>query len=175
MTISFCEQTAPIWQVIGQVIEVIRIAIPLVIILLGMFDLGKMVLSGDEKTVKATQKLFIKRLIYGVAIFFVATIVQFVFGLVGDDVKHGESKICYSCVSKPKGEECLKFVEKNNLSAVEDDEEENDNNDNQNDNESSTEEDNQTDENTNYEENNDDNFEENNNNDENIDTESDSY
>lgn len=66
---TFCADTAIIWQFIGEIIYIIRIIIPIIIIVLGILDLGKAVMAGEEKVVKEAQKSFIKRLIYGVAIF----------------------------------------------------------------------------------------------------------
>ena len=82
--IDVCEKGKSLWILIGNVIGIIRIAIPIIIILLGSLDLGKAVIAGEEKQVKEAQGTFIKRIIYGIVVFFVVTIVQLVFGLVGD-------------------------------------------------------------------------------------------
>lgn len=99
--LDFCSETKPIWGFVGQIVNILKIAIPIIIILLGTLDLGKAVLAGKEDDIKKAQGMLIKRLIYGVAIFFVATIVQFVFGLVGQDVSGGSGKQCFKCISKP--------------------------------------------------------------------------
>ena len=53
-----------------------------------------------DKKIKEAQKMLLMRLIYGVAIFFVTTIVQVVFGLVaGAEGTADDSSICWSCVS----------------------------------------------------------------------------
>lgn len=95
---SFCDKTKDIWGFLGNVIMILKIAIPVIIILLGTIDLGKAVMAGDDKKIKEAQKMLLMRLIYGVAIFFVTTIVQVVFGLVGGAMGN-ESKICWECVS----------------------------------------------------------------------------
>lgn len=112
MAVSFCEETANIWKVIGEVLDIIRIVIPLIIIVLGMLDLGKIVISGDSKAMKESQKMFIKRLIYGLAIFFVTTIVKLVFSLVEANVAEDESKICWTCAARPNSKECTKYADK---------------------------------------------------------------
>lgn len=112
MDVSFCEQTANIWKVFGDVLNIIRIVIPIIIILLGMLDLGKIVISGDSKAMKESQKMFIKRLIYGIAIFFVGTIVKLAFSLVGDNITDGDSKTCWVCVARPDDKECTKYANK---------------------------------------------------------------
>ena len=66
----FCQDSAEIWKLIGQVINIFKIVIPIIIVLLAMVDLGKAVMAGEEKEIKTAQKMLIKRLVYGVVIFF---------------------------------------------------------------------------------------------------------
>lgn len=95
---TFCNDTKDIWKFIGNVVKVLQIAIPVIIILLGTLDLGKAVMAGDDKKVKEAQKQLLMRIIYGVAIFFIVTIIRFVFGLVagsGADT----TNVCFQCVA----------------------------------------------------------------------------
>ena len=107
---TFCANTATIWRFVGEIIYIIRIVIPVIIILLGTLDLGKAVMSGEEKTVKEAQKNFIKRLIYGVAIFFIFVIVQVIFGLLGVETDKGDTKVCWDCATKPHNKSCIQYV-----------------------------------------------------------------
>lgn len=66
------------------VFPIIQIGIPILLIIMGSIDLGKAVLSSDEKAVKAAQGMLIKRVISAVAVFLVVTIVHIVFNLFGD-------------------------------------------------------------------------------------------
>ena len=80
---SFCEKTKEIWQLIGTVVKILQIAIPIIIVLLGTIDLGKAVMAGKEDEIKSAEKMFLKRLIYGIAVFFVVMLVRAVFGVLG--------------------------------------------------------------------------------------------
>lgn len=111
MDINFCSQTAGVWKLIGEIIYIIRIGIPIIVVLLGTLDLGKAVIAGEDKKIKEAQKAFIRRLIYGVAIFFVFTIVKMVFGLLNVDLDKGDNKICWQCASKPHTRTCVEYVE----------------------------------------------------------------
>ena len=122
---TFCADSASLWKFIGNIIYIIRIVIPVIIILLGTLDLGKAVIAGEDKKIKEAQKTFIKRLIYGVAIFFMFTIVEVIFGLLGVETNEGDSKICWDCATKPHNKSCLKYVEEKEKKQSED------NNDNQ--------------------------------------------
>ena len=86
-----CDNLMPIIRLIRDgVIPLIQIGIPIILIILGMLDLGKAVVASKEDEIKAAQKLLVKRAIYALAIFFVVLIVQLVFGLLSIT---GDSKI----------------------------------------------------------------------------------
>ena len=94
--LDFCGDSKPVWQLVGKVVMVLQIAIPVLIILLGTLDLGKAVLAGDDKKIDEARKILIKRVIYGVAIFFIVVIVKAVFGFVPDA---NTSSTCFECVA----------------------------------------------------------------------------
>ena len=78
------------------------IAIPIILVVLGMLDLGKAVVSNDEKEIKSATKMLTKRAIFAVSIFFVIAIVQLVFSLFassGNDDKVGDWKSCLDCLT----------------------------------------------------------------------------
>lgn len=95
---SFCNSTKEIWGLIGTVVGILQVAIPVIIILLGTIDLGKAVMAGEDKKIKEAQKMFIMRLIYGVAVFFVVTIVTAVFSMIGN-AGEASSSVCLRCVA----------------------------------------------------------------------------
>lgn len=95
-----CSALMPLIKLIKNgVIPLIQLGIPIILILLGMLDLGKAVVASKEDEIKNAQKLLVKRAVYAIAIFFVVLIVQVVFGLLssaGDD--YGEQgKTWQSC------------------------------------------------------------------------------
>ena len=99
MILEFCTDTIGVWTLIGNIIKILQIAIPIIIILLGTIDLGKAVMAGDDKVIKEAQKMFIKRLAYGVAIFFVVFIVRAVFGLIGSAQSKSINSDCWQAVA----------------------------------------------------------------------------
>ena len=106
---NFCADTIIIWRVIGEIIHVIRLVIPVIIVIFGTFDLGRSVIAGEDKEIKKSQKLFIKRLIYGVLIFFLPMIVKAVFSLFDGNYLNSESKVCYECATNVRGSYCEKY------------------------------------------------------------------
>ena len=83
--LSFCESSAEIWQLVGKIINIIKIVIPIIIVVLAMLDLGKAVMAQKEDEIKKGQNTFIKRLVAAAIVFFVVTIVTMLIGLVADD------------------------------------------------------------------------------------------
>lgn len=76
------ENLLPIIQFIRRgIFPIIQIGIPILLILMGTIDLGKAVLSSDDKEIKGATGKLIKRAISAIAVFFVATIVSLLMGL----------------------------------------------------------------------------------------------
>ncbi len=80
---DICQNIMPLLSVVKKgVFPLVQIGIPILLIILGTIDLGKAVISSDDKEVKAAQTRLIKRLIYAAIIFFIVTIVSLVLGIV---------------------------------------------------------------------------------------------
>ena len=63
------------FKIIGYVILIIKWIVPLIIIVLGMVDFGKASISNDEKALNKATGALIRRIVAGVAIFFIPTII----------------------------------------------------------------------------------------------------
>lgn len=72
----------PVFTVIGYVIDAIMIGVPILLIVFGMIDLGKAVISSKEDEVKKATKAFGKRFLYAVGVFAVVWIVTLVLNII---------------------------------------------------------------------------------------------
>lgn len=63
--------------IVSMIIKFFYIGIPILLIILGMFDFGKAVMCQKEEDIKKHQKMFVKRLASAIIVFFVAMIVEF--------------------------------------------------------------------------------------------------
>lgn len=79
-----CMGLEPIIRILKNVVKLIQFGVPVLLILFGMIDLGKAVMSSKEDEMKKAQGTLLKRFIYAVAVFLVITLVTFVMGLVGE-------------------------------------------------------------------------------------------
>lgn len=68
-------------SMINTVMDYIRIIVPILVIVLGMVDLAKAVIAGKEDNMKKAQADFAKRVLMGVAVFFVPLLVDVMMDL----------------------------------------------------------------------------------------------
>ena len=94
---EFCNSAQPIMRIVGWVYVGIEIVVPIVLILVGMFDLAKAVAEKSEDKIKSAQQILIKRAIAAGLVFLVATIVGLLMRIVGSDAY---SK-CTKCMTAP--------------------------------------------------------------------------
>ena len=73
---------APVLGIVNVVINAIMIGVPILLIILGMVDLGKAVIASKEDEVKKATKAFGKRFLYAVGVFAVVWLVTFVFDTI---------------------------------------------------------------------------------------------
>ena len=84
--------------IVNLVVTLIKIFVPIVLVIFGMIDLAKAVMSNDEKEMKGAQTKLIKRVIYAVLVFLIVSIVQLVFGvLAGTGASDDSVAGCISC------------------------------------------------------------------------------
>ena len=87
-----CGGLTPIVKIIKNgVFPIVQIGIPILLIVFGTNDLGKAVISSDDKEVKQAQSRLIKRCIYAVAIFFITTLVSIIMSLVATGADSDET------------------------------------------------------------------------------------
>ncbi|MBR3210913.1 MAG: hypothetical protein IKF71_03125 [Bacilli bacterium] len=99
-----CGGLLPLVRVIRKgVFPIFQMGIPIILILLGTIDLGKAVISSDEKEVKAAQSRLIKRFVYAALVFFVVTFVTVLMNIVSQgqvDANTDSWKNCWVAAGK---------------------------------------------------------------------------
>ena len=101
-SVDFCAGTQEIWNFVGKIVLVLKILIPVIIIILGIVDLGKAVIASKEEDIKKATNILIQRIIIGIVIFFVPAIVNAIFGLLDGYTKEArnDAKICIDCITR---------------------------------------------------------------------------
>ena len=86
-----------IWRFIGVMLEIIRIAVPIILIIMGSLDFAKAVMAGKEDDIKKSQMAFVKRSIAAVIVFFVPFVVRILM-----DVLEVNTSPCLECIIDTK-------------------------------------------------------------------------
>ena len=109
--LEFCndKDVRIIFRVVGIVVTIIKIATPIILIVVGMLDLAKSVAAKDEGAIKEAQKGLVKKAIAALLVFLVITLV----GLIMNFVDAEDYKKCLTCINSPFTE-CAKDVINNN-------------------------------------------------------------
>lgn len=92
------------FKVIGYIITVIKIIVPIGIMVFASIDYFRAIMSNDEKAISVSTKAFIRRLIAGIIIFFVPTIVYALLNVITPaigDTKFTEYEKCTKCMFNP--------------------------------------------------------------------------
>ena len=66
------------------VVDVMQVAVPIILVLMGTIDLVKAVASQKDDEIKKSQSVFIKRLIMGALVYFVFVIVKLLISVIGN-------------------------------------------------------------------------------------------
>ena len=81
--------------IISTIVTLIKIAVPILLIIFGMLDLGKAVVAAKEDEIKKGQQTFIKRAIAAIIVFFVIQIVQIIVRFVSGNDQNVAG--CFNC------------------------------------------------------------------------------
>lgn len=106
---DFCTSTAGMLKFIGIAVWILKVAIPIIVFAMGMIDLGKAATAGKDDEIKKCMKQLGVRIIAGVLIFFVPTIIMFVFRIITEfnDIEGNVGfNVCEACILRPTSSDC---------------------------------------------------------------------
>lgn len=100
---NFCGRTANIWQIVGKVYYILKIVIPVLLIIWGTIALFKAALSSDDKALSKEVSSMIKKVVAGLIIFFIPTVIRLVFFMVTqfDQKMEKDVQNCIDCLTSP--------------------------------------------------------------------------
>lgn len=82
-------------ELTSWIVTILEIAVPVILVILGIIDFVKAIMSQKDDEIKRGQNVFIKRLVTGVLIFFIVVIVKLLVSLLATDK---DSKNILSCI-----------------------------------------------------------------------------
>ena len=77
---------AEVADITSKVYFILRLLGPIILLIIGSFDMAKAVVTQDEKSIAKAQKKLVNKFVAAAAIFLVLTIIKFAVGIVADDV-----------------------------------------------------------------------------------------
>ena len=96
-----CHGLLPLVSVIKKIVRILWMLIPIALILFGIIDLGRAVISSDEKEISGAKSRLLKRVLYAVAVFLVVWAVGLILSLVADSGDGTELwKTCWNALDK---------------------------------------------------------------------------
>jgi len=104
-TVTYCNDPAikkPL-VFIGNIINIAKILLPLILIIFGVIDFFKAVISLKPEELGKSIKSLVMRTVAAVIIFFIPTIISLVFKLLDDwSLIKSEYTVCSTCLLEPK-------------------------------------------------------------------------
>ena len=90
-----------IYNIVHDVLTLIQVLVPILLIIWGMIDFAKGVVSNDEDKIRAGRKSFLQRLIAGILVLLVLTVTKLVFNLTSNlDSEDTIEEGMWDCVGK---------------------------------------------------------------------------
>ena len=97
-------------RVLGYIVLIAKILVPVVLIITAMYSFFKAVVSSDENEIKNATTLLVSRLIVGVIVFFIPSIVTAIFDLVDSaDISGSSYSSCVKCITSIK--QCNSYID----------------------------------------------------------------
>ncbi len=102
---TFCSNSGvlTIFTILGFAVTALKIVIPIILIILGMLDMGKAVTSGKDDEIKKQLVVFLKRAIAAIAVFFVPSIVGLIMQIINENLTDSNACGYSQCVQKITG------------------------------------------------------------------------
>lgn len=109
--VGACQNTVKGWRIAGIALLVCKILVPILILLTAIFPIFNWLVKGNADEAIKALKAIGKKLIAGLVVFLIPTIIEASINLLlGEDLKNEDSFICYSCFFNPQEEDCLDAI-----------------------------------------------------------------
>ncbi len=112
LALELCETESILrtFKIAYIILTITKIVVPLLIIILGMTDLAKVIMSGKDDEIKKSTTILIKRVIAGLVVFMIPSILDFIFNLNAQYQETvSEFAGCTTCLTNDK--QCDNLIE----------------------------------------------------------------
>ena len=84
-------------ELTSWVISIAQILVPVILVIMGSIDLVKAISSQKDDEIKKGQKIFVKRLITAILIFFIVSLVKMLVSVIGTSADKDSVSSCIDC------------------------------------------------------------------------------
>ena len=100
---EYCGKLKEPLKFIGNIVLIVKIIIPIIIIAFGMIDFFRAMVGSKDDEIKKSSRSLIFRIIAGIGIFLIPTIVSFIFSLIDSWANiEGDFNACQKCILNVK-------------------------------------------------------------------------
>lgn len=103
---DICEEDATTMKVvrfIGYLLVIVKILIPIGLIIIGVINFSKAMLSGNDDSIKKNAYSFALKIVFAIVIFILPTVINFIVGLIDGATDGTEDyENCRNCIFDPK-------------------------------------------------------------------------
>ncbi len=112
---DFCDKKGVLksMQIVNRALFIAKIVVPILLIVFGIIELSKALISSDDNAIKSSVNSLIKKIIIGLIVFFVPTIVKAIFNQI-DDYTSLSNNGCYVCLFDTNDNECENLIANSN-------------------------------------------------------------
>ena len=100
-----CSNFGGVFGLLGWAYNIIRIAVPIILVVMGMITMMTAVFSKSEDEISKATKSLVQKFIAAIAVFLVLSIVKFIFTNVVGDTTWAKSS-CWNCIVDPQQSKC---------------------------------------------------------------------
>lgn len=100
---SACSQIpCPVFSIAHTIESLIKWAVPIILIVIGMLDFAKATMANDEGDIAKAKQIFIKRLLSGMCVFVIMAVLELVFNVLAASAENGENDggSVWTCVNQ---------------------------------------------------------------------------
>lgn len=99
------------------IIDIVKIIVPIGLIIFGLIDFSKAMMSNEEKDQKKAVSLFMKRILYGVLIFAVPWIIEVLMITLGNLLEKNNMTNFTDCLENANSE-CIEALDSKNIETI---------------------------------------------------------
>lgn len=95
------ESVKKVLVLVGYLLYIAKVAVPLILVVRGTFDIYKAIMGKDEKDLTKSVKTLLLRIALGIFIFFIPNIVKWAFEVFNENSGGDTNNACVTCVLDP--------------------------------------------------------------------------